>query len=224
MKNLLTPPRKRTLAVLAALFLIGAIIVLIAPEENTLGSGIKSVYVHVAFIWSGSLGLLAAGIMGGWVLAVGSQTHFSWNRVIASVALALFAVGALLSIVAARINWGDVFWEEPRNRAVLQVLALGVIIQILNGWMSHPRLGGLLYTGLAAFFVYSMATTTLVLHPQSPILSSTARSIQLSFFSLLLICSSGGAVIVWHICRHEMPASYDLTPLSPKIPLTSADV
>ena len=47
-------------------FILAAVaaIVWLAPEEKTLGPGIKSVYVHVALTWTGMTGLTIAGLLG----------------------------------------------------------------------------------------------------------------------------------------------------------------
>ena len=56
--------RKRIWWGLGAIGVVTAVLLLIAPEEATLGAGIRSVYVHVALIWVGLAGFVVAGLLG----------------------------------------------------------------------------------------------------------------------------------------------------------------
>jgi hypothetical protein len=181
----------------AAVIVLATIVVIVAPEEQTLGRGIKVVYVHVAFIWTGMVSLLLTGLAGLYVAAANHGPLQAWNRILGWIGLGLFAVGLMLSAPAARMNWGGVYWQEPRTLAALQVVAAGLIVQVLAGWPIPVRLRGLLHTLMALFMVYTIQMTPLVLHPRDPARSSSAAAIRGAFFSLFALASLLAAWILY---------------------------
>ena len=134
--------RKHFWTILGGLAILAAVLLWLAPGEQTLGSGIKSVYVHVALTWTGMSGFLIAGLAGLAVAIFSLSWLQDWAHKIARVALSFFATGLVMSIVAAGINWGAVFWQEPRTNSALQILAAGLIVQVTNSWAIPYRLKG----------------------------------------------------------------------------------
>jgi len=200
LQSLLASSQKYFWAVLGVIVALGIIILWLAPEEQTLGSGIKSVYVHVAFTWTGMSGLIVAGLLGlGAAIVVQSKLQ-DWAYMVAWVALFMFTAGLLLSIIAASINWGAIFWQEPRTNSALQILAIGVIVQVINSWSISFRLKGLLHFLLAAFLIWSVLITPLVLHPGNAAQTTTSLAIRFTFLGLFALCSLAAIwiTITWH--------------------------
>lgn len=192
-------PRRETWAVLGIIIILGAIVLLLAPEEQTLGSGIRSVYVHVALTWTGMAALVLAGFLGLGLVISARPKLFEWAYTVAWVGLGMFGLGLVLSIIAAGINWGAIFWQEPRTNSVLQVLAAGLIVQVINSWPVPYRLKGLLYFVLAAFMTWSVLITPLILHPGNAARSSPSSAIRFTFLGLFVLCSLAAAWIVLYI-------------------------
>jgi hypothetical protein len=205
-------------AALGGVMTLAAALLWLAPAEATLGQGIKAVYLHVALTWAGMTGLGVAALV---ALAAVTSRRPSWRPwvlTIAWVALAFHGGGTLMSLVAADINWGAMFWSEPRTRVALSLLALGLIVQVINSWMGEEeadrrtatltlsqRLALLLYPALVAYMVISTATTPLVLHPRDPIRSSTSVAIQLTFAGLFLLALLAAALLAWRARRKLAP-------------------
>ena len=63
---------------------LAALLLWLAPAEQTLGSGITSVYVHVALTWTGMTGLIIAAVLG-----LAPIIHISSWRVDGAVAVAV---------------------------------------------------------------------------------------------------------------------------------------
>jgi hypothetical protein len=178
------------------IILLAALLLMSAPEERDLGSGIKSVYVHVALTWTGMTGIVVAGLVG-LVAAVLNRTELQgWATTITWVALAMFAAGMVMSVIAAGINWGGVFWQEPRTNTVLQVLAAGLIVQGINSWPISPRLKGILNFLLAIVLLVLVFTTPLVLHPGNAARTANSLAIRFTFFGLYGLCLLAAAWIV----------------------------
>lgn len=190
------------------LLVLSLILLWLAPAEETLGNGITSVYIHVALTWSGMAGLLLAGLLGLLMTIFSRPALGSWIYSLAWIALAMFAGGFLMSAVAARVNWGAIFWQEPRTNSALQLLAIGLIVQLLNSWSLPYRLKGLLYLIPAGYLVWSTLFTPLVLHPQNAARSSPSTAIQLVFFGLFGLFVLAGAWLVVALRRrlkHDTP-------------------
>lgn len=182
-----------------------AIFLAFSPLEATLGSGIRSVYVHVMFTGTGRLGLTLVGAMGAVVLLTGNRRIHSWAQTIGWVGLGLFSTGIVASMISAQINWGAVFWDEPRFKSATQIAAFGLLIQILNTWVPWVRVRGLLHIALTAFSTLMILNAELVLHPRSPILTSNSMAIQMTFGVLLLACIVAAGLVIWHLRQNTEP-------------------
>jgi hypothetical protein len=167
----------------------------VSPPEKTLGSGIRSVYIHVGLSVAGALGILVAGLLGLVAAAFGRPTPQKWSNTIAWVGVAFFIAGFVASVIAAHINWGAFFWQEPRTVSALRIIALGLIVQTIGVWNVPYRLQGLLTTALAVFLYWALETTPLVLHPRNAARDSTSQTIQLIFLAVLVLCLLASAWI-----------------------------
>lgn len=203
--------KRNTGLVLGLLVVLGTIIVWLAPMEQTLGEGIRAVYVHVAFIWTGMLGLLIGSILGMAVVATGRERLEAWSQTLVWIALLFFAGGLAMSVVAARVNWGAVFWQEPRTNAALQLLAFAVIVQGLNTLPIPTRLKGALRVVPLLLMVWITWSTPLVLHPRNPARTSSSTGIRLTFLSLFILSTLAATwLVVYARSRIEkLPAATD---------------
>lgn len=173
-----------------------ALLLWLAPAEKTLGTGMRSVYLHVGLIWTGIAGFTVAGLLGLLVAARNDSRLESWAQTVGWVACGFFAAGFLSSMLASSINWGGIFLAEPRNRSALMVLSVALIVQIWGSWPVWTRLKGAARVVLVAIFVWSDLTTPLVLHPQDPIRTSTSQAIQYAFLGIFVLFSLIAALIV----------------------------
>lgn len=188
---------------LALLLLLASLILLLSPEERELGSGIKSVYVHVALTWTGMSGLIIAGLVGLAAAVLNREDFQRWAVTITWVALGFFALGLVMSVIAAGINWGAVFWQEPRTNTVLQVLALGLIVQGINTWPVPIRIKGALSFLLAVILLVLVFTTPLVLHPGNAATTANSLAIRFTFFGLYACSMAAAALIVLAIHKRQ---------------------
>ena len=193
---ILIKSRRYFWAVLGGIVLLGLLLVWRAPDEQTLGTGIRSVYVHVAFTWTGMLGLVISGLFGLLAIFLDKPSLQEWSNSIAWLALASFLFGFVMSIAAAAVNWGAIFWQEPRTNSALQILAIGLIVQLINSWPVSHRLKGILSFLLACFVIWSVFSASLVLHPGNAASTSPASAIRLTFLALFILCSLAASWII----------------------------
>jgi hypothetical protein len=175
---------RSTVFLLLATTLITAAFLLLAPTERTLGAGIRTVYLHVALIWVGMAGLYLAGLLGAAVLATGRGSLARWMEAIAWVSFLTYTLSGLVSLIAQEVNWGGISWREPRTVAMIQIVALALIVRVLNTWFPQVRLQALLNLLVAAVLFWLSRTASLQLHPENAVGSTAAQAIRLSFFGL----------------------------------------
>jgi hypothetical protein len=192
---------------LGAIVVLAALLLRLAPAEQTLGSGITSVYVHVALTWAGMTGLTVAAALGLAAAILGRPKLQDWAHVIAWVGLGSFAAGLVMSAMAAGINWGNVFWQEPRFNSALQILAVGLIVQVINNFPTTYRLRGLIQALPAAILIWLTTVTPLVLHPGNAARSSPSTAIRFTFLGLYILCCLAGIWIVVTIRRRQLAQS-----------------
>ncbi len=189
-------PARLFWSVLGGLLSLAIVLLLLSPAEKTLGDGIRSVYLHVSLTWTGMVGIGVSGLVGIVAVFKPRTRIIDWMTTIGLVALIMFAIGLVISLLAAAINWGAVFWQEPRTAGAIEIIALGVIVQFLAMLPIHNRVKGLLFVLLAAFMAWSVSTTPRVLHPGAAARTSTSTSIRLTFFGLFAVVSGVAAWIV----------------------------
>lgn len=204
------PARRRSLlvaaATLAAILIVGAILVVASPAEATLGGVVRIVYVHVALSRAGMLWIDAAGLLGLAVLAFGGDRLAGWMRGAGWAGLLLYAGGFAVSLVAQVASWGGIAWREPRVMAAGNVLAVATIVQALCTWVGAARLRGLLRAALAVILTVVNAGAENVLHPGNAISGASSGAIQLSGYLLLAVALLLGAWIAWQTRLRASPS------------------
>ncbi len=190
---------------LGVIFLLALLIVWLGPAERTLGNGIKAVYVHVSLTWAGLAGFVAAALLGLVQLFTRRPRLDSWRVTVGWVAFGFYLAGVGMSALASQVNWGAVFWQEPRMVTSLNVLAAALIVQMGNFFFPWWWLRAVLSVLLPGFVFWANFTTPLVLHPGDPIGSSEATGIQLTFLAMFVLMALAEGVLVW-LVRPQMPA------------------
>lgn len=180
--------------VVGGLVSLAAVLILLSPNEKTLGSGIKVVYVHVASIWTGLVGFLILGVLGLLLVATQKKTIRAWVLAWSWMSLFWFALGVSTSVLAAKINWGGIFWAEPRFQMAWKCLIVVLLTHTINLWLDHPRVQGLLAVIPSAYVSFSVWATPLLLHPKQPIRNADAPMIQWTFRLMFFLAL---ALAVW---------------------------
>lgn len=173
----------------------------LAPEEATLGTGIRAVYIHVALTWTGMAGLTLAGLLGLALFVSANEKLIRWMQTLGWVAFGFYLAGIIMSAVASKVNWGGVFWQEPRMAAALNNLAVAIILLTLNMLIRWVRMRGFLQAVVPVLMIWITSRAPLVLHPSNPIRSSEAVNIQFTFIAFFLLFSAIAAWIIWKLIK-----------------------
>jgi hypothetical protein len=198
--RLLLTTRNLWIGLLLTALTIG-LITSLAPIERTLGDNARLVYFHGAWVWTGKLAFGAAALAG----LVGMIRQSSpWAR----ISLALGRTGLFfwltylpLSLYVQQVNWGGIFWDEPRWRIPLMFGVAGLLLQAGLALMEDPRLACAANLIFGAALWWFLGNAQNVLHPDSPIFQSNAVDIQVFFVALLALSIVFGGLLGYLLYR-----------------------
>ena len=180
--------RYRLLLLLGTLAVIPAVTA-VAPLEKTLGANVRLVYFHGAWVWTGKAAFALAGLAGLAALALPAvrQRWAAWSLALGRAGLVFWLTYLPLSLLVQKLNWGGIYWDEPRWRVPLAFGVTAVALQAALVLFDRPiltALGNLVF-GLALWI--GLANVQNVLHPNSPIFGSGSLRIELFFSGLVLL-------------------------------------
>lgn len=190
---------------MALLFLIAAVVAMTAPEEATLGSGIRTVYVHVGLTWAGTAVFLITAVLGFLVMVTNNRFLHDWMQPAGWVATVFYAAGVGMSMIASKVNWGAVFLQEPRMTAAINTLGIAVLIQIGASWFPWLRLRGFLNVIFIVLLYWVTYLAPLVLHPRDAASNSSATGIRSTFLVLFGLFLAAALMMIWQL-RYRMKA------------------
>jgi hypothetical protein len=167
---------KLTKQPLVSFFATLAIIVLLTflgPEEKSLGSNVRIVYLHGAWVLTAEIALLASALAGLVGLVARTDVFHAWSAALGRTGILFWVTYLPLSLYAMQSNWNGLFLAEPRFRLALTFAVTGVLLQV-GLWIINQKW----LTSLAniAFFIVLrvvFATAQNIMHPPpSPIFNS----------------------------------------------------
>jgi hypothetical protein len=175
-----------------------------APLENTLGANARLVYFHGVWVWVAMLAFGAAALIGLAALISRRTILHHWSRALGWTGLFFWITFLGMSLVVMQLNWNGIFVDEPRFRIPLNFAIVGLLLQVGLTFLPDLRWTSLGNLGFGVALLLGMGGVDTVLHPDSPIFNSEARSIQI-FFLLLLILQTGVAWLLarWLIKRQQ---------------------
>ena len=189
------PISKRTFLLPVLILILMAVLTALAPEEKTLGVGIKPVYVHVSFTWTGLVAFALAAVLGLVGAIWPSQKTLSWVKAIFGAAIASFLLGFLLSMLASYVNWGGVPLQEPRFISSMRILAVAALAGALMNFVPWERLVSLLGAAPAVMMFFITQSPRLALHPDSAV-RSAPPAIMYTFLGMFALAFS---LVTWFV-------------------------
>jgi hypothetical protein len=167
--------------------LVIAMLALLGPEEQSLGSNVRIVYLHGAWVLAAEVAFAAAALTGLLALALRREKLHRWSAALGRTGIVFWLTYLPLSLWAMEANWNGLFLAEPRFRLALTFAIVGALMHV-GLWLVNvdwvTSLANLSYF-VALRVVFSTAAN--VMHPPpSPIFSSGLWNI-IQFFVLLNI-------------------------------------
>ncbi len=165
--------------------LLIAILTLFGPEEQSLGSNVRIVYLHGAWVLAAEVAFTAAALVGLIALMMRREQLHQWSAALGRTGVVFWTTYLPLSLWAMNANWNGFFLAEPRFRLALTFAIVGVLMQV-GLWLVNMNW----ITSLAnlAFFMtlrVVFSTASNIMHPPpSPIFSSGLWNVIIFFIFL----------------------------------------
>jgi hypothetical protein len=180
---------KTPLNLFFAAVIVIALLALFGPEEKSLGSNVRIVYLHGAWVMTAELAFIAAGIAGLTGLISRRKVFHRWSSALGRTGIFFWVTYLPLSLWAMQSNWNGLFLAEPRFRLALIFAVTGVLLQ-LGLWLINTDW----LTSLAnIIFIISLrvifATAEKVMHPPPSPIFSSGNYVIIGFFTLMIVLS-----------------------------------
>ncbi len=118
------------------LFLFAGAVALIAaaalfgPADQTLGSNVRVVYLHGAWVLTAEAAFALAGLAGLIALATRREGLYKWSAALGRTGIFFWVTYLPLSLWAMEANWNGLFLAEPRFRLAVTFAVAGLLLQI----------------------------------------------------------------------------------------------
>src|SRR5688572_12565028 len=107
-----------------------ALLALFGPEEKSLGSNVRIVYLHGAWVMTAELAWIAAGLAGLIALITRRDIFHKWSAALGWTGIIFWVTYLPLSLWAMQSNWNGLFLAEPRFRLALIFAVTGLLLQL----------------------------------------------------------------------------------------------
>ena len=165
-----------------------ALLTFFGPEEKSLGSNVRIVYLHGAWVMAAEAALIAAALAGLLGLVLRRANFHAWSAALGRTGIVFWVTYLPLSMFAMQTNWNGLFLAEPRFRLAIIFAVTGVLLQV-GLWLFNvswlTSFANILYI-ITLRVVF--ATAQNVMHPPpSPIFSSDLLNVIAFFIGLNIL-------------------------------------
>lgn len=189
--------RNSPLFLLVPLAVLLAILIGLAPPEQSLGNNVRIVYLHGAWVWTSLLGFGVSACLSLVGLATGWPKALDLAQSLAKTATVFWVTYLPLSLWAMQANWNGLFLAEPRWRLGLDFAVIGLLAQAAIHVIDRSRFAAAVNLAFPLLLFFQLSRAKSVMHPSSPIFSSESGPIQVFFLLLTAVC----LLIAWQLTR-----------------------
>jgi hypothetical protein len=170
-----------------------ALMAIFGPEEKSLGSNVRIVYLHGAWVIAAEVAFAAAALAGLAGLILRRDIFHAWSAALGRAGIVFWLTYLPLSLFAMQANWNGLFLEEPRFKFAMVFAVTGVLLQA-GLWLFD--INWLTSLGNIAYIItlrVVFATAPNIMHPPpSPIFNSGLWNIIIFFVALNILAWVAG--------------------------------
>jgi hypothetical protein len=168
--------------------LVIAVLALFGPEEQSLGSNVKIVYLHGAWVLAAEVAFAAAALVGLLALVLRRERLHQWSAALGRTGIVFWLTYLPLSLWAMEANWNGLFLAEPRFRLALTFAIVGALMQVGLWLINIDWVTSLANIAFIVALRVVFSTASNVMHPPpSPIFNSGLWNIIIFFVALNLL-------------------------------------
>ena len=177
------------------LFFFGVVVIILiatlfGPEEKSLGSNVRVVYLHGAWVLTAEIAFIAAalagalGLVANYVKAVGKYKNgaLDWCEALGRTGVFFWVTYLPLSLWAMESNWNGLFLAEPRFRLALTFAVVGVLMQAGLWVISNKLLSAAANIAYIIVLRVIFATAENIMHPPPSPIFNSGNYLIISFF------------------------------------------
>lgn len=169
--------------------------VLFVPPEKNLGTVIRIIYFHGAWVWTGIALFCAAGITGLFALFARKDAAYPWSTAFGWAGLAYWLTYLPMSLWLMQVSWNGFFFDEPRWRVPFGFAVVGTLLQLGLLLIRKREATAVANALFAATLVYGLSSLTSILHPDSPISNSDSFLIKGLFYLVTFLALASGFLL-----------------------------
>ncbi len=169
---------------LIVLILIG-ILAFFGPEEQSLGSNVRLVYLHGAWVLTAELAFLAAALSGLLGLVLRRDLFNAWSAALGRTGIVFWVTYLPLSLLAMQANWNGLFLAEPRFRIAMIFAVTGILLQVGLWLFNIPWLTSLANIAYIVALRIIFATAQNIMHPPPSPIFNSGNYVIIGFFIAL---------------------------------------
>lgn len=161
------------------------LLALFGPEEKSLGSNVRIVYLHGAWVLTAEIAFIVAALTGLFGLILKRNIFHAWSAALGRTGIFFWLTYLPLSLFAMESNWNGLFLAEPRFRLAMIFAVTGVLLQA-GLWMFNlpwlTSLGNIIFI-IILRVVFSTAQN--IMHPPPSPIFNSGNYLIIGFFIVL---------------------------------------
>ncbi|MBI9045254.1 MAG: hypothetical protein JEZ06_12260 [Anaerolineaceae bacterium] len=178
-------------------------ITLMIPAEKILGDRIRLIILHGTWVWVGLFFFALAGMVGLSGLLSRQGKLNEWSKVLGWTAMFFWLTYLPMSMLVMKLNWGGMFFAEPRWRIPFSFAVIGLLLQIGLHFMQISWLTSLINLLFGSLLFWQLLSSKTILHPDSPVFQPDAGRIQYFFIGLFLLLIILGSQIAFYLFENS---------------------
>jgi hypothetical protein len=150
-----------------------ALLTFLGPEERSLGSNVRIVYLHGAWVMAAEAAFVVAALAGLLGLVLRRELFHAWSAALGRTGIVFWVTYLPLSMFAMQSNWNGLFLAEPRFRLAMIFAVTGILLQVGLWLFNIPWLTSLANIAYIITLRVIFASAENIMHPPpSPIFNS----------------------------------------------------
>jgi hypothetical protein len=182
MSKLRTP-----LILFIATVILIALLAFFGPEERTLGSNVRVVYLHGAWVLAAEVAFFAAAIAGAIGLITKRVSFHRWSAALGRTGIFFWLTYLPLSLWAMESNWNGLFLSEPRFRLAVIFAVTGILLQVGLWLININWVTSLANIIFIVVLRLTFASASNVMHPPPSPIFNSGNYLIIGFFLALII-------------------------------------
>lgn len=194
MPNFKSPVTRLAISIVAIL-----LVTLLGPEEKSLGSNVRLVYLHGAWVLTAEILFILAALAGLSGLLLQRDRFHTLSAALGKTGIIFWVTYLPLSMLAMQANWNGLFLAEPRFRLAMIFAVTGVLLQIGLWIYDLPRLTSAANIIYIAALLFSFSRAENIMHPPPSPIFNSGNYLIIGFFIALNLLAWAAAYFLARI-------------------------